>query len=66
MVKGRRPVSRTIGELHLIPPGYPVRFVCDECATEFEVTLEPNGAQGDPKPIELCPFCGTENPVMQL
>lgn len=46
------------------------RFYCEECSTEFEVTLEPKaqgfkGAPGTPEPepkeVAHCPFCGDSN-----
>jgi len=50
--------------------GTTVRFECADCATEFEITLEPKykGAKpntvGDARPVEYCPFCGSMSGLM--
>ncbi len=42
--------------------GDTVRFDCEDCSTEFEVTLEPKekgNPKTDDKPVTACPFCGS-------
>lgn len=48
-------------------PGETSRFQCNDCDTEFELTLEPK-AKGTkeaetirPRAVEGCPFCGSED-----
>jgi hypothetical protein len=51
-------------------PGETVRYDCNSCNTEFEVTLEPKakghaGPPGEPSQIpaqkvQFCPFCGAD------
>jgi hypothetical protein len=52
----------------MLSPGETARYSCDQCSTEFEVTLEPK-AKGDNKEqakiesqtVDFCPFCGEED-----
>ncbi len=41
--------------------GTTVRFDCQDCGIEFEVTLEPKdkGHALDDKDVDYCPFCGS-------
>ncbi len=49
-------------------PGESVRADCIDCATEFEVVLEPKVKEGvaragtlPAQKVQFCPFCGGEN-----
>jgi len=48
-----------------VKSGSTVRYDCEDCNTEFEVTLEPKDKEGDgkPKKVTACPFCGSMSGV---
>ena len=50
-----------------VEPGQTVRFQCNDCAIEWEVTLEPKVAEGaspdglSAVEVERCPSCGNSD-----
>lgn len=59
-------------DARVLKAGKTARFKCEECSTEFEVTLEPKAANRgdeydcmiDPKRVECCPFCESAQIVL--